>query len=129
MKTFLSLLILLSCIAVGRSQALNTTVVGNSTLTNSLIVSKKVCKLYAVSCYNASANTQFVQIFATNNVPSGTMVPLYSYPAPATNFLSYDFSYYGADIYPGCYVAISTSATNLVLAPANSALQAIIKSN
>lgn len=125
MKTFLILCLL--AVAVGvKAQSLGVNVVGNSALTNKLVVSNKTVKLFAVSCYNSSASTEYVQIFSTNN-PAAGAVPIYSYPVPATSFLSYDFSYYGADLYPQCAVLISTTQPSLTIASTNCSIQAIIK--
>jgi hypothetical protein len=102
-----------------------TTVAGSAAYTNLMPVCAAPCKLYAISAYNSSASTEYVQIFQMATNPINGSIPTWSYPVAATQFLSYDFSYYGADVYPGCVVAISTTANSLTLATANCGIQAV----
>jgi len=127
MKKLLSIIGLLA-LAIGvQAQTFGTTISGNSSYTNALIVSTSPCKLFSVSAYNSSGSTKYVQIFQTNAVPPNAAVATWSYPVAATSFLSYDFSYYGADCYPGCTVVISTTANTLTLDTANCGIQAITR--
>lgn len=132
MKTKILILIALICIMAGgaRAQLISTTVIGNSSYTNSLIIKTAgLCKLYAVDVYNSSGSTAYVQIFQTNAIPANGSVAVFSYPVSTLQFLSYDFSYYGADLYPGCTVCISSTANTLTLGSASFGIQAVIKSN
>lgn len=130
MKTLLILFLAFAAIGA-RAQALNTFVVGNSSPTNSLIVSGKACKLFAVTGQNLSGSTEYVQVFQTNAVPQAGAVPTFSVPVPASpQYFSIDFSYYGADLSRGCVIEVSTTATSLTAANGGSStVQAIIRAN
>jgi hypothetical protein len=130
MKTFL-ICTLLMVSAIANAQSLNTMVVGNSNPTNVLIVSHKSCKLFAVTGQNLSGGSEYIQVFGTNAAPASGAVPIFSVPVPASpQFYSVDFSYYGADISPGCTVASSSTATSYTATVnTNSTIQAIIRAN
>jgi hypothetical protein len=122
-------LLLAVSLAVVTAQAQNivpTRVIGNSKLTNALVVSAKPTKLFAVTGY--SPTTQYIQIIQTNQVPTNGIVPVFSVPVSAGQFYSIDFSYYGADLDSVTVVNSSTQNT-LTLGSANTTFQAIIRAN
>ena len=127
MKTLFTILAGLMLATCAQAQAISTSVTGSATYTNLLPVSKSPCKLFAVSAYNSGASTEYVQIFQMATNPIAGNVPTWSYPVAAGQFLSYDFSYYGADLYPGCTVAISSTANSLTLGNADCGIQAVFK--
>jgi len=113
-----------------RAQSTPTIVVGNSSPTNQLWVSQKPCKLYTALGQNLSGGVVYVQVFQTStNIVAG-QVPFSSTPVPAApQFYSIDFSFYGADLSPGCRIYLSTTATNYTATTNSGTIQAIIGSN
>lgn len=109
------------------AQSVATSVIGNASLTNSLVVSSKPgTKLYALTGYNSASSTQYIQILQTNGVPTNAVTPTFSIPVAAGNYYSFDFSTYGADLNK-ITVVVSTNAATVGLAPANTSIQAIIR--
>lgn len=125
-KLFLFALLLLPVAAF--SQTINTTVRGDARYTNAIIVSAKSCKLFAATSYNSSASTVYLQIFQTNAIPANGAIPSYSYPIPATSFLSFDFNLYGLDL-DKCTVCISSTTPALTIQNNSASVQAIIRNN
>lgn len=128
MKLKLLGLVLMLCSFGAMAQNLQTFVVGNSLLTNSVVVSAAPAKLYAVLGYNASASTQYVQVFSTTNTaPTNGTMSTFNFPVASSNYFYLDFSFYGADLSPGIVVCSSTTANTLTLSATNTTIQAIIK--
>ncbi len=124
MKTILTLVLLLGAVLGARAE--NTTVAGNSALTNSLKVASQPTKLYAVTGMNLSGSAEYIQVFQKVTPVNGD-VPVFSFPVFASSPFALDFSFYGADL-DAITICASTTATTLTLATANTTLQAIVKS-
>lgn len=88
-----------------------TMVIGDATFVQSRLA-KQARKVYSVSGYNSSNATQFIMIFEGTNTPTNGQIPTFSIPVAATNFYSYDFSYYGADLYGVSACNSTTSQSN-----------------
>lgn len=128
MKIFI--LILMSVLSLS-GMAENTRVVGNSFLTNSLVVpiGSQATKLYTVMGQNVSGATAYVQVFNSRTNPAAGTIPSFSFPVlAAPQWYSLDFGYYGAD-FTSITICISTNATTLGLASTNFTIQAITRSN
>ncbi len=106
-----------------------TTVVGNTSVVASRLISSKPCKLFAVMGFNAATNSQYVFIFeskvAPTNGQSGRLGP---FPVGAAQFYSIDLSAYGADL-DAVYVGMSTNNVLYTNCPTNCTIQAIIAGN
>lgn len=138
MKTFFFLLCLLATLSAGAQAFVPTTKVGNSSLTNSLIVrpvpstmTTAPLKLYAVTGQNLTNAVVYVQIFETTTNQTNGSIPTFSYPVPAnangsSGYYFIDFGFYGVNL-DGAVVEMSTTATNLTLAPPTQTIQAVYK--
>lgn len=102
-----------------------TMVIGDATFVQSRLATTREAKVYSVSGYNSSNVTQFIMIFEGTNTPTNGQIPKFSIPVAATNFYSYDFSYYGADLY-GVSACNSTTAQSNTLGSVSCSFQFII---
>ena len=132
MKTILIIAALFCVATISNAQTVGTRIVGNSTLTNKLVVSKGgngAVKLFSVLGQNVSGSTAYVQVFNATNTPANGTIPTFSIPVSAApQYYSLDFGYYGAD-FDHITVCISTNATTLGLASTNFTIQAVLRGN
>lgn len=136
MKTLLCLLAFVGLVVSAHAQNIvPTTVVGNSALTNVLVVrpistnnpsiTTAPVKLYAVTGQNTSGSTIYIQIHQSTTNPATGAIPVFCIPVGANQFYSYDFSYYGVNL-DSCTITASTSASTNNPATAVATIQAII---
>lgn len=124
MKKILFLAFLLAAF-VAPAQTVSTRIYGDTTATNSLIVtSQNGQKAYAFCGYTTT--TQYIMVFQTNAVPANGTKATFSVPVTAGQFYSIDFSYYGADL-DKCTVCNSTTANTLTIGAADTTFQAIFR--
>ena len=81
-KTLAAVALVLAAVPV-RAELPPTIVVGNSGTNNLLVVSKKFCKLYAVTGQNLSGATEYIQVFQMTTNPIAGNVQVFSVPVPS----------------------------------------------
>ena len=125
MKILTALLLLIAGLAVQAAPTTFTAVIGDTSLTNSLVASKAPCKLFAVTGYNSGPD-QFITVFQTNAVPAdGVKGKLGPFPVGSGQFYSIDLSAYGADL-DAVTICNSTTAETLTKGSADCSIQAVI---
>lgn len=101
---------------------------GNTSYVPYRVISKGPVKLYAIIGYN-NGPAQFVMIFnKTNAPPTNGMTGVFSFPVAASNYFSFDLSYYGANL-DAVVVCNSTTAQTNTLGSTNCTFQGIVGGN
>ena len=107
-----------------QAQTVATRVVGDTTATNSLIVTSQASKTFLITGYTAT--TQYIMVFQTNSVPANGTKAVFSVPVSAGQFYSIDFGYYGADL-DKLTVCNSTTANTLTIGAADTTFQCVLR--
>jgi len=129
MKIKLIMLLAILSVTISQAQTVTTRVVGNSALTNSLIVTTKPTKLFTILGQNTSADVGYIQVFNTVAGATNGATPILSFPVAASpQYYSLDFGYYGAD-FDAIVVKTSSTSTTLTLTSASYTIQAITRLN
>jgi hypothetical protein len=98
--------------------------IGDATLRNTLGVSKKPQKLFAVLGYNSGPD-QFIQVHERSLLVGDDLVPKHSFPVASGQYFSFDLGLVGEDL-DAIIICNSTTAETLTLGAEDVSIQAIL---